>query len=50
MQKTLDYSFDSQGMCSAEAPDSQKILDFVGVRLSAAPEESDVPLRRIRKS
>ncbi|MBU4220713.1 MAG: N-6 DNA methylase, partial [Euryarchaeota archaeon] len=24
------------------APDSQKILDFVGVRLSAAPEESDV--------
>jgi len=24
------------------APDSQKILEFIGVRLSAAPEESDV--------
>ena len=32
----------AKALYPAEAPDSQKILDFVGARLSAAPEESDV--------
>ncbi len=38
------YSDDPAFKCGdfLGAPDSQKILDFVGARLSAAPEESDV--------
>jgi len=33
---------EAKALYSAEAPDSQKILDFVGARLDAKPEESDV--------
>ncbi len=33
---------EAKALYSAEAPDSQKLLDFVGARLEAKPEESDV--------
>jgi len=33
---------EAKALYSEEAPDSQKILDFVGARLDAKPEESDV--------